>query len=361
MIDEDALRELLAQAADSAPPPGGPPEDLLEGLARQQAEVPHPALGRPGRILAVAAAVVVTLGIGAALLGDEDPRSGVAASPGQEDSAIALSTTVPGFAEGGSPALEAAPPAAVADADASGGGAADQGTTARESELVDSASVVKTGSMSLEVEEGAYDRSVDLLTTKVAGMGGYVAQSSTSRTDDRPAGSLVLRVPAAQFDQLMADLRKLGTVLSEDSQGVDVGGQVADLDARLSALRATRDKLTTILAEAEGIDETLMVQDRITGVQTQIEQLEGQQRGLQDQVEMSSITVNLGEPGAERIELHADERDLGGAWADARRRFGDGVEDLVAWSGSAALVLLVGAVGALGLRLAWPRLRRMLL
>lgn len=347
MIDEDALRELLAEAADSAPPPGGLPEGLLDGLADDQAEVPHLAFRRPGRVLAVAAAVLVTLGLGVALLGDDDPAIDTASTP-VEDA---------GTTGGGA----GADVAAVADASGAAGEAAPNAATAPASELVDSAHVVKTGSMSLEVDEGAYDRSVDLLTTKVAGMGGYVAQASTSRTDDRPAGSLVLRVPAEQFDTLMADLRKLGKVISEDSQGVDVGGQVADLDARLSALRATRDKLTSILAKAGSIDETLMVQDRITGVQTQIEQLEAQQRGLQDQVQMSSVTVSLGEPGAERIEINTDERDLGGAWDDARRRFGDGIENVVAWSGTAALLALVAAALGLVVRVSWPRLRRMLL
>ncbi len=370
MITEDALRDLLAQAADSAPPPGGLPEGLLEGLGEATAPVPDRRFaGHPRRLLAVAAAAVIVVGLVAALVGGGDDPVTTASDTTSEAGTTGggdgfAATTVPGLADSAGPSAPGSDPqlleTVAPDADvASRNEAAGGGTAA--SQLQDSAQVVKTGSVTLEVDEGAYDRSVDLLTTKVAGMGGYVSQSSTSRTDDRPAGSLVLRVPAARFDQLMVDLRKLGKVVDEDSQGVDVGGQVADLDARLSALRATRDKLTAILAKAGSVDETLTVQDRITGVQTQIEQLEGQQRLLQDQVQMSSITVSLAEPGAERIALATDERDLGGAWDDARHRFGDGIEDLVAWSGSAAVVVLVGAAALFALRLAWPRLRRLLL
>jgi hypothetical protein len=216
--------------------------------------------------------------------------------------------------------------------------------------------------MSLEVAEGTYDRTVDVITTKAAGLGGYVADSASSRDDGRASGQLTVRVPADRFDGFLSDLRGLGEVVAEDSQGTDVGGQHADLAARLSALRATRDKLGTILAQARTVDETLAVQDRITGIQTQVEQLEGQLRVLEDQVAMSSITLDIAEPGAHGISsTHRGERDLGGAWADARRRFGDGIETLVSWSGSLAVALVVGLL-LLGLgRVAWPRLRRLLL
>ena len=353
MIDEDQLRELFAQAADSAPPPGGLPEGLFDSIAADRtADVPHPAIAtlrQPGRLLAAAAAVILVVAIGAAFLGGGDTGSDDAATS-------AADMAAPSEESGTPPSTTIARGLGAPAADAGGGSGSDEATA-----LADSAQVVKTGSMTLEVDEGAYDQSVDLLTTKVAGMGGYVAESSTSRSDERPAGALVLRVPAAQFDTLMADLRRLGKVVAEDSKGVDVGGQVADIDARLNALRATRDKLTAILGDAGSIDETLMVQDRITGVQTQIEQLEGQQRVLADQVAMSSVTVSLGEPGAERVRLDDDERDLGGAWDDARHRFGNGIENLVAWSGTAALLLLVVAALGFAVRLAWPRLQRMLL
>ncbi len=90
-----------------------------------------------------------------------------------------------------------------------------------------------------------------------------------------------------------------------------------------------------------------------------MEQLEGQLRLLDDQVGMGTLAVSLAEPGAERVELAtADDDGLGSAWDDARDRFGDGIERLVAWSGSAAVVLLVGGV-AVGVGYAvWRRSRR---
>jgi hypothetical protein len=306
-------------------------------------------------LLAAAAVVVLLVGVAAVFAGD-DGRQDTASTADLEDTGdgfVSTTTVLPeaavGSATGSYDGALVAPVAPDADTarDSSAGG----GT--------DSAMVVKTGSLTLEIRRGAYDKTLALMTTKAIGLGGYVAQSSTTRNDDRPSGAVVLRVPAAQFDAFLADLRKLGDVISEDTQGTDVSGEHADVEARLAALRATRDKLGTVLAQAKGVDEILMVQDRITGVQTQIEQLQGQLDTLDDMVAMAALTVSLGEPGAERVELHdPDDRTLGGSFSEARDRFGDGVEALIAWSGSAAVWVLVLAV-LLGLgRLGWPRARR---
>jgi hypothetical protein len=87
-------------------------------------------------------------------------------------------------------------------------------------------------------------------------------------------------------------------------------------------------------------------------VQTQIEQLQGQLSLLDDQVAMASLTIDLAEPGADRAVLAGGEDDgIGGAWRDARTRFGDGIERIVSWSGTAAVLLLVARVLAAAYRL----------
>jgi len=128
---------------------------------------------------------------------------------------------------------------------------------------------------------------------------------------------------------------------------------------RLKALVATRDRLSAVLAQAATVGDILAVQDRITQVQTQIEQLQGQQQVLADQASMATLAITLGEPGSTVTEPEPDhEGGLGQAWDTARRRFGDGIEGLVAWSGPLAIVLIVAAIlCGLG-RLGWVLVRR---
>lgn len=197
------------------------------------------------------------------------------------------------------------------------------------------------------------------ITATAIGLGGYVAESTES--GEVPRGTVTVRVPAGSFDQLLVDLRGLGEVNAVTSKGTDVTAQFIDLAARLSALSATRDRFLEVLGEARNVGDIIAVQDRITGVQTEIELLQGQQRLLEDQAGFGTLAITLGEPGAERVVVADEpERGLAQAWGDARRRFGDGVEGIVAWSGSAAVVLIAGLVLLGAGRVAWLRLRRRL-
>jgi hypothetical protein len=315
------------------------------------------------RRVGIAAGALVVLLAGIAALGstgDGSGRDATTSDAALADKGTAAAAPAPvapeSAAGGGSSALANAASGGGAEGDAASADTAATGTASVAGRgAADSAMVVKTGSLTLDVEQGAYDRTVEVLTTKAAGVGGYVAESTTSRSGDQPSGTLVLRVPTPAFDALLADARKLGDVVDESSQGTDVSGQHTDLQARLTALQATREKLTLILTKATTVDETLSVQDRITGVQTQIEQLQGQLASLDDQVAMASLTVDLAEPGADRIDVVHDDDGISGAWADARRRFGDGIERIVRWSGTAAVLALVGLVLLAAYRLARRR------
>lgn len=281
------------------------------------------------------------------------PTTTAPAAPGagQAIGDVAATATGSGAASGGSSAGAGAPTPSPAARPAPSAVAP----------LPDSARVIRTGSLELEVEARRFDAAVERITSTAVGLGGYVAESTTSESDDVPHGAITLRVPASSFDQLVLEVRKLGDVKAVTSKGTDVTAQFTDLAARLSALSATRDRLFEVLRGARNVGDIIAVQDRITGVQTEIEQLQGQQRLLEDQASFGTLSVTLGEPGAERTEAPPEtDEGLGAAWREARRRFGDSLEGLVSWSGSAALVLLVLLVLGVLARLAWVRWRRLL-
>lgn len=363
MIHEDDLRRLLNEAAESVPPPGRAPEELLADLTAPSVA---PTRRRPPRLklAAAAAAVVTVVALGATLAVDDTSRDTQTAAD-QPQSA----TTVPDAGgrsddcEGcsvvpNSPLVPSSPASESPAAGQATDGTANPATPPV-GQPADTAKVIKTGSLDLEVRKGAFDGTVDRITAQTIGLGGYITESTTSESSDFPSGTIIVRVPEDSFETLLADVRKLGEVKAVTSKGTDVTAQFTDLEARLSALRATRDRLSTVLGEADNVPDILAVQDRITDVQVQIEQIQGQQRVLEDQTAFGTLAITLGEPGAEAIEIDSTpDEGLGKAWDDARRRFGDSIEDLVSWSGSAAVVLLVGVFLLALSRVAWVGLRR---
>lgn len=372
MIKEDDLRRLLSEAAESVPPPGRAPEALLASLGEQ---APARAARRPSgrRLTAIAAALLLVVALGGALAstGSDSDDSATFSATGAaigEPPDEALSTGSRGGSEDGD--VTAPDSGHFAYDGATEGGGSDVDGVAREvaapapavpgqAATGDSAKIVKTGSLDLEVREGAFDATVARIGAQTTGLGGYIAESTTSESSDTPSGSIVVRVPSDSFETLLAEVRKLGDVKAVSSKGTDVTAQFTDLAARLTALTATRDRLSTVLSEAENVPDILAVQDRITSVQVEIEQLQGQQRLLQDQASFATLAITVGEPGSDIIEIRNNE-GLGHAWDEARRRFGDSLERIVSWSGSAAVVFIVGLILLVMGRILWVAVRRRL-
>jgi hypothetical protein len=365
MIDEHDLRALLTEAAEAVPPPGGAPQALLDAI-EEQAATPKERRPRPRRLtlVAAAAAAVAVVAVGINVSDDDadrvanttlSSRDGATAEEGALSSETGhLVETQAGGASGGTAGTPA-----PADRDAAAADEAASGDTGSVGPPTDSAKIIRTGSLDLEVGEGAFQSTVERIRAQAVGLGGYVAEATTSESGDSPSGSITVRVPGDSFDQLLSDVRKLGDVQAVTSKGTDVTAQFTDLEARLKALTATRDRLHTVLAEADVVPDILAVQDRITAVQIEIEQVQGEQKLLEDQTAFGTLAITLGEPGAEIIEAEPQgDGGLGGAWDDARRRFGDNIETIVSWSGSAAVALVVALGALLLVRFGWVGLRR---
>jgi len=343
VIDEAELTALLTAAAVSFDVPEDGPARIMAAAA---APVDHPAWWRRHRLAVAAAAILVLLG-GTFALGSVHGRHGTpifqTAREGQSESRQLAGGSASGEAGSvGGPAAPGVRPASP-----------------QVPPLGEAAKVVKTGSVDVEVGRGRVGPSMARLTSLAAGMNGYVAKTTTSEGDEAPSGTMTLRVPAAAFESAVRQVRGLGRVRSFTSQGQDVTAQYTDLQARLGALTATRDQLLTILQKATTVGDVLAVQDRMTQVQTQIDQLQGQQKVLDDQTTYAALSVSVSERGSHHSSP-VPRTGLAKAWDEARGRFTGGLEAILRGSGTAVVVLLVLAAVALVGRLVWGLFRRRL-
>ncbi len=200
---------------------------------------------------------------------------------------------------GQSLALPSAAAAAQAPADAGrvAGNAGSTGTTGSGSgEAVnavpapDQALIVKTGSMVLDVTD--LDAALVKAQAAVAAVGGYVSGSDRSGQGDQQVASVTYRIPAAGWDRALDGVRAVGTRVEKEQTGaVEVTGQVMDLGARITNLRVTEAALQAIMAKATKIPDVLDVQQQLTNVQGQIEQLTTEKQHLEQQASLSTLTV----------------------------------------------------------------------
>ena len=150
--------------------------------------------------------------------------------------------------------------------------------------------IVKTGSLTIEVK--ALDPALLAARTAITGLGGYISGSQQSGTGDQPMASVTYRFPADRWEDALDAIRGLSTKLIDLRTSTDeVTGQVVDLGARIDNLRATEAALQAIMAKAVKIQDILDVQNQLTEVQGQIEELTAQQTHLKDQASMSTLAV----------------------------------------------------------------------
>jgi hypothetical protein len=190
--------------------------------------------------------------------------------------------------------------------------------------------VIKNGRVAVEVD--SYEETSRNLTRAVERYGGYVADTeqrvSTRNNRSYTDGELVLRVPSDNFSRLIEDAKAEGRVEYVRTNTTDVTDQLVDLEARLSNLRAERDRLRTLYDEAEDTEDVLAVGERLSDVQGEIERLEARKQSLEDRVALSTVRVDVDERRPNRIVDTEEWYDVGllaafldsvnGAWVTLR-------------------------------------------
>jgi hypothetical protein len=162
----------------------------------------------------------------------------------------------------------------------------------------DDAKIIRTGTIELEVK----DVPTALRTARdaIVALGGYVGASNTSNFDDNPSAQITYRVPADRWEDALDVLRNLNgqttRVVTEQTEAVDVTGQVIDVEARIRNLRASETALQGIAAKATRVSDVLEVEMRLTDVRGQIEQLTALLEDLNDRTAYATLTAQFSTP-----------------------------------------------------------------
>lgn len=105
-----------------------------------------------------------------------------------------------------------------------------------------------------------------------------------------------LRVPAAEMDATLNDLKQLGRVASESQKGEDVTRQYADLTARLANARNTESRLSQLLAQRTGkLSDVLDFEREIARVRGEIEQMDAERRATETLVAYATVQLTASE------------------------------------------------------------------
>lgn len=155
--------------------------------------------------------------------------------------------------------------------------------------------IIKNAQLSLVVENTA--TALFQITGISSDVGGYVVGSRTFGVGDRTGAQISIAVPVDRFEEAVNMVRHTALRVEQDmTSSAEVTEQFIDLESRLRNLEATATRLREFLARANTITETLKVNDELTRIESETEQIKGKLNALNARSSFSTIAVDLNEP-----------------------------------------------------------------
>ncbi|HLW55278.1 MAG TPA: DUF4349 domain-containing protein [Candidatus Angelobacter sp.] len=223
--------------------------------------------------------------------------------------------------------------------------------------------IVRTAQLVLVTKNKDFDNARSSAEEILKRHGGYVGQLTVSA----PAGqartlSATFRIPAAQLDAAMAELKKLGRVESESQGGEEVTQQYVDLQARLANARHTEQRLSDLLRDRTGkLSDVLAFEKEIDRVRGEIESMEAQRKSLAKQVTYATLTATMTEDYGAPLEVvpPSTSTRFRNAAIEGYRAVADGIVSVMLFLLSAGPSILIwGGILFVVARLIWKRIRR---
>ena len=157
-------------------------------------------------------------------------------------------------------------------------------------------SVIKTASLYLTADKPG--DAADDLAKIVNDAEGYLDQRSISNDQNGEVSrvDLVVRVPEAKLDAILEEFKALGKVESLSISSSDVTLSVKDLEARISSLEVSVDRLLALLETAKTAAELVDIENALSQRQAELESLKSTLTYYKDAVALSSVYVTIAGP-----------------------------------------------------------------
>lgn len=130
---------------------------------------------------------------------------------------------------------------------------------------------------------------------------------------DYVSAQVTARVPAADYDAFITELRDVGDVVSVETSAVDVTLQKTDMASRVATLEASVTSLRAMLSAATEVDDLLAIETTLTERSGELQSLRAQLEVLEESVAYSTVSISISSdapaPGEEPAGFLAGLKD----------------------------------------------------
>jgi hypothetical protein len=178
-----------------------------------------------------------------------------------------------------------APVVAGEDALASSGSEAEQGPA-----LPISQKIIKNAVLRFSTSD--FESCKKRIADTVKKYGGYIASEKQENTSMQWRNEVVIKVPAAAFEQCVESITSGASRVDEKSiTSSGVTEEYVDLDARMKARQAVEQRYVQILQQAKNVKEILEVEAQLKSIREEIESAKGRLQYMDHHVAYSNISL----------------------------------------------------------------------
>jgi hypothetical protein len=152
----------------------------------------------------------------------------------------------------------------------------------------------------LGAETTEFDESLESLYSLIQQAGGYLASSniyygSYYEGTQYRNGEFSIRIPRDKVNQFRTQLPEIGNITSESTSKEDVTRYYRDTESRLNVLTIKEERLLSLLEKAEKIEDIIALENQLSEVIYEKENLKATLINLDDRIDYSTFNLTLRE------------------------------------------------------------------
>lgn len=220
--------------------------------------------------------------------------------------------------------------------------------------LPENQKIITTLDITAQTED--MDPLLEQINDKIAQLGGYMeAQeiyngSAYGNSYRYRNAYLTIRIPADQLQSFVTLVKENANVVRQNTTTENVTLTYVGVQSRITALETEQARLLELLAQAENMEDLLLIESRLTDVQSELEEYTSRLRVLDNKIDYSTIHLDL-----EEVKEYTPVEDepktvwerIGSGLSDNLKDIGEGFVNFFVWLVVAIpYLLIIGAVAA---------------
>lgn len=175
----------------------------------------------------------------------------------------------------------------------------------------------------LDAETEDLDALLSGIDSRVSKLGGYVeardvyngSQYSSARYRN---ADLTIRIPADRLNEFVEHITQNTNIISSNETADDITLNYTATESRVKALETEQARLLELLEKAESMSDLLEIEERLTDVRAELEQVTSQLRIYDNQVNYGTVYLSVSE-----VKEYTDTTEPETVW----QRIGKGLQE----------------------------------